>query len=67
MRSARRSLLPRFDLHASTYDDAEAALLTNDSLLREARRAMQIDRLALDLSLGSIAENSLGTPTSPVP
>jgi outer membrane protein TolC len=47
--------------------DAEAALLTNDSLLREARRAMQIDRLALDLSLGSIAENSLRTPTSPDP
>ena len=34
--------------------DAEAALLTNDSLLREARRAMQIDHLALDLSLGGI-------------
>jgi outer membrane protein TolC len=34
--------------------DAEAALLTNDSLLREARRATQIDRLALDLSLGDI-------------
>lgn len=34
--------------------DAEAALLTNDSLLREARRAMQIDRLALDLSRGDI-------------
>ena len=47
--------------------DAEAALLTNDSLLREARRAMQIDRLALDLSLGSIAENSLRTPNVPCP
>ena len=47
--------------------DAEAALLTNDSLLREARRAMQIDRLALDLSLGSIAENSSHTPTTPAP
>ena len=34
--------------------DAEAALLTNDSLLREARRATQVDRLALDLSLGDI-------------
>jgi outer membrane protein TolC len=34
--------------------DAEAALLTNDSLLREARRATQIDHLALDLSLGDI-------------
>ncbi len=42
--------------------DAEAALLTNDSLLRQARRATQIDLLALDLSLGSIAENSLGLP-----
>jgi outer membrane protein len=38
--------------------DAEAALLTNDSLLREARRATQIDWLSLDLSLGSIAANS---------
>ena len=47
--------------------DAEAALLTNDSLLREARRAMQIDRLGLDLSLGSIAENSSHTPTPPAP
>jgi outer membrane protein TolC len=47
--------------------DAEAALLTNDFLLREGRRATQIDRLALDLSLGSIAENSLRTPTSPAP
>ena len=34
--------------------DAEAALLTNDSLLREARRATQIDHLALNLSLGDI-------------
>lgn len=34
--------------------DAEAALLTNDSLLREARRVTQIDHLALDLSLGTI-------------
>jgi outer membrane protein TolC len=47
--------------------DAEAALLTNDSLLREARRASQIDRLALALSLGSIVENSLGTPTALTP
>jgi len=39
--------------------DAEAALLTNDSLLREARRATQIDNLAVDLSLGSISANSL--------
>lgn len=38
--------------------DAEAALLTNDSLLREARRSTQIDHLALDLSLGSIVETS---------
>ena len=42
--------------------DAEAALLTNDSLLREARRATQIENLALDLSLGLIAENSLTAP-----
>jgi multidrug efflux system outer membrane protein len=47
--------------------DAEAALLTNDSLLREARRATQIDHLALDLSLGSIAENSLTAPTAGTP
>lgn len=47
--------------------DAEAALLTNDSLLREARRAAQIDHLSLDLSLGAIAENSLSAPTSPAP
>ena len=47
--------------------DAEAALLTNDSLLREARRATQIDHLSLDLSLGSIAENSLSPPMSPTP
>ena len=43
--------------------DAEAALLTNDSLLREARRATQVDSLALDLSLGAIGQNSLeGVP-----
>ncbi|HZO98676.1 MAG TPA: TolC family protein, partial [Terriglobia bacterium] len=47
--------------------DAEAALLTNDSLLREARRATQIDRLAMDLSLGSIAENSVGLPVGSAP
>ncbi len=47
--------------------DAEAALLTNDSLLREARRAAQIDRLALDLSLGSIAANSSDLPASATP
>jgi outer membrane protein TolC len=46
--------------------DAEAALLTNDSLLREARRATQIDHLALDLSLGSITETSLTVTTSSV-
>jgi outer membrane protein len=34
--------------------DAEAALLTNQSLLRQARRAVTIDRLVLDLSLGRI-------------
>jgi outer membrane protein TolC len=47
--------------------DAEAALLTNDSLLREARRATQIDRLAMDLSLGSIAEHSAGLPVGSAP
>jgi outer membrane protein TolC len=47
--------------------DAEASLLTNDSLLREARRAAQIDRLALDLSLGSIVESSATASTSPAP
>ena len=47
--------------------DAEAALLTNDSLLREARRATQIDRLALDLSLGSITEDLSRMPISPTP
>jgi outer membrane protein TolC len=45
--------------------DAEAALLTSDSLLREARRATQIDRLALDLSLGSITEDLSQMPISP--
>lgn len=45
--------------------DAEAALLANDSLLREARRAIQIDHLAMDLNLGSITLSSVGQ--SPIP
>lgn len=47
--------------------DAEAALLTNDSLLREARRATQVDQLALDLSLGSITETSLNSRSTSSP
>ena len=42
--------------------DAEAALLTNDSLLREARRGVQIDCLAIDVSLGSIEESFIASP-----
>lgn len=34
--------------------DAEAALLTNQSLLKQARRAVSIARLVLDLSIGRI-------------
>ncbi len=56
--------LERLKYHAGRSEinfllDAEAALLTNDLLLREARRAVQIDNLALELSLGPITPNSL--------
>ncbi len=39
--------------------DAEAALLTNESLLSQARRSVSIAALALDLSLGRIQPETL--------
>jgi hypothetical protein len=42
--------------------DAEAALLTNQSLLRQAQRSVSIDRLVLDLSLGRISPASVSSP-----
>jgi len=42
--------------------DAEAALLTNQSLLRQAQRSVSIDRLVLDLSLGRISPACVSSP-----
>ncbi len=41
--------------------DAEAALLTNQSLLRQAQRSMRIARLVLDLSTGDIDLESVSS------
>lgn len=41
--------------------DAEAVLLTNQSLLRQAQRAVSIDILLLDLNLGRINQTSVSS------
>lgn len=41
--------------------DAEAALFTNQSLLRQAQRAVSIDRLVLDLSLGRLDDAAVSS------
>ncbi len=61
-REVLRTERVKYDAGKTTINfvlDAEADLLTNESLLAEARRSVSIASLALDLSLGRIGPGSL--------